>query len=131
MPFKPVEIEGLAQLKRSLHEVSGGIEKNLTADLKEAARPAKDIAERLALSKISGMKRSRVHWNEMRLGVSGSIVYIAPKQRGAKRTPARRRPNLSSLIVEKAINPALEVSEHRIEAGAQKAVDRAIRAAGF
>lgn len=128
MPFDAVKVEGLADLQRSLREVSKGIQANLTTELLVAAQPARAVAERLAVDRISRMRQSG--WNEMRLGTSGSIVYMAPKRRG-RGNASRRRPNLGRLLVSRAMEPSLALTGQRIEAGAQKAVDRAIRQAGF
>lgn len=130
MPFDAVRVEGLADLERGLRELSRDLKLGLNRDLVEAAQPARALAESLAVEKISGLARSKVPWQEMRLGTTGPLVYMAPKQRGTKH-PLHQRPNFGALLVAKAMEPALAATEPQIAAAAQRAVDTTIRKAGF
>jgi hypothetical protein len=63
--------------------------------LRAAAEPVRADAERLAVETIP---RIGVPWSRMRIGVTTTSVYLAPRQRGAK-LPKRRRPNLAALLL--------------------------------
>jgi len=59
-----------------------------------------------------------------RTGAS-TLVYVAPRQRGTRgRGPAgRRRPNLGNLLMDRAMQPALERHEHEITARFENLLD--------
>lgn len=50
----------------------------------------------------------------MRVGVTRTLVYVAPKQRGARFGP-RKRPNLAGLLATRAMEPALDINRPLVE----------------
>lgn len=126
-----VEVEGLAELQRALRELPGGIQQALKRGLIQGAEPIRTRAEALAAAEISGMSRQvTAHWQGMRVGTQGPLVYLAPASRGARHQP-RRRPNLGGLLLGKAMEPALVQGEDRLSAAVEREIDKAVAAAGF
>lgn len=110
-------VDGMADLQRALAIANRDVGSDVKAALESAADPVRFDAQKLALSEISGMARSRVPWHSMRVGVTRSLVYVAPVQRGVKsRTDRRRRrPNLFDRLLGDAMEPALERNITRVE----------------
>jgi len=110
-------VEGMNDLLRALSLVNRDLRSDVRTALEAAAEPVRFDAEHLALSEISGMVRSRIPWHGMRIGVTQREVYVAPRQRGLKsRTnDRRRRPNLFALLLQRAMEPALENNIGRVE----------------
>jgi hypothetical protein len=92
-------------------------------EFRQIAEPIRRDAETLAAAKIRRMERSP-QWAKMRIGITRNLVYIAPRQRGVRSRGAdpRRRPNLAPLLMERAMEPALE----RHAAGIERTLDRAL-----
>lgn len=88
--------------------------------LGEAAEPVRRDAEALASDRIPRIGSA---WARMRTGVTRRSVYVAPKKRGAKAT-ARRRPNLAPLLMERAMQPALDRNAGDAERRVETALDR-------
>lgn len=109
--------------------LGGEIHKELNDALKETAQPVADEAELLAMTRIRSMPRSP-HWAGMRIGVSVArgVVYMVPAAR-SKRT--RKRPNLAELLLERAMDPALEHNAAKIETAVENMFDRLTRENGF
>lgn len=100
-----VRIRGLAELQRDFRKISKDLTKELRNELKEAAEPVRAAAESKALSEIRNMPRSP-HWAGMRVGVAGrGMVYVVPR---ARRRGGSGRTNLKTLLLERAMDPALE-----------------------
>jgi hypothetical protein len=63
----------------------------------------------LAASEITGIGKALggggPDWSQMRVGVTRSLVYVAPKQR---RRRGNGRPNLATRLRDDALDPALE-----------------------
>jgi hypothetical protein len=96
----------------------------LNTGLRHAAEPVAADAERLASSSIRRMPRSP-RWSRMRVGVTRTLIYVAPKQRGARgRGNPRSRPNLANLLMDRAMQPALDRHTDEIVAGVGELVDR-------
>lgn len=93
--------------------MGGDVHKELNDALRAAAQPVADEAEMLAMTRIRNMPRSP-HWAGMRIGVSVArgVVYMVPAAR-SKRT--RKRPNFGELLLERAMDPALERNAAKIE----------------
>lgn len=74
---------------------------------REIARPVKEGAEALALTRISHIDS---RWWKMRIGITRNFLYVAPKQRGVKvKGPhPRKRPQFGILLAEKAMQPTAE-----------------------
>lgn len=70
------------------------------------------------------VKRDAVPWWRMRVGVTTKLVYVAPVQRGVKvrGRDSRRRLQFANLLMDRAMEPALE----RNQEAAVAAVDAAL-----
>lgn len=120
-----VRIRGLRELQSSLKKVNKEVAKTVRDELKEAAEPVRQTAERFAGAEISHIGPS---WGQMRLGVTSSTVYIAPKSRRRGGSP---RKNLAILLLEKAMFPALEEHQGYIIKRVERALDRLGESEGF
>lgn len=126
-----IEVEGLRELQRGLAELDVGVQQALKRGLLGGAEPIRVSAESLAHSEIPGMARQRAaHWEGMRLGTQGPLLYLAPASRGARR-PEMRRSNLASLLLGRAMEPAAAANEERLTVVVEREIEKAIAAAGF
>lgn len=117
-----VRIEGLRELERAFKLYGNGLEKGVRTALTKAAEPVRVEAEALARSTI---KVSAVDWSSMRVGVTRRTAYVAPRQKGraAKRNPRIRRPNLKPLLLDRAMQPALDRNVANVEREVGRALD--------
>jgi hypothetical protein len=118
-------VVGLRELQRSLAAMDKGIRKDLRDTLKAAVEPVRSDAQRLATANI---RHIGPRWSLMRVGVTSSLVYLAPKQRRRGGSP---RPNLAQLLMNRAMQPALDESENEIVAAVEIGLDRFITEHGF
>lgn len=127
MPSPAVTVSGLSDLQRAFTAIAPTVEADLRAALRALAEPVARDAEALARANI---RRIGEPWSQMRVGVTTSMVYVAPKQRGVKsRTDRRlRRPNLFDLLMGRSLEPALERNTAQIEAGVGRVLDGAVKA---
>jgi hypothetical protein len=107
-----VVMKGLPQLKRLAKAAAPEAHRDLTKGLRGVAEPIRADAESLAATSIS------------RVGVTQRLVYVAPRQKGVRaRGPhPKRRPKFATLLEQRAMTPALERNEGRIEAAANQAL---------
>lgn len=116
-----IAVTGVADLQRAFGNLSRDLGKGVREALAAAADPVRADASLLAREEISGLARARTpigqSWWQMRVGVTRQSVYVAPVQRGVKSKGRgkRRRPNLAPLLLEKAMEPALERNRDRVE----------------
>jgi hypothetical protein len=105
-------IRGLEELDRDFRKIAKDVTKEFRKELIEAAEPVKRTAEELALGRIRNMPRSP-RWAGMRIGVSvaKSSIYMVPS---ARRRGSAGRPNLANLLLERAMDPAVEQSADQI-----------------
>lgn len=113
----PIHVEGLRDLQRAFAVADKAVSRELKVALRRAAEPVRADAERLAAGEI---RRSRVDWSRMRTGVTRTLVYVAPKERGrsSRAFPARRRPNMRELLgapMERAFARNVGEVEGRVE----------------
>jgi hypothetical protein len=118
-----VVVKGLNEMSRAFARADKGLKKDLRSSMKEIADPVRADAERLAGSKIRNMGAGP--WAGMRVGVTQNLVYVAPKQRGraSRRNDRIRRPNLADLLMDRAMNPALDAHASEIEDAFGDALD--------
>lgn len=109
MPFDGVRVSGLRELERAFARFGAAEKKTLTVSLAAAAEPVRARAEELA---GTGIRNIGPRWQQMRVGVTTKLVYVAPKRRRG-RNPNLARPNLAGLLMDRAMSPALE--EKQIE----------------
>lgn len=109
-----IRVEGLKQLQRAFAVAGKEFSKDLRSALESAAEPVRSQAASSALTQISGMRRQRVPWNEMRVGVTRGSVYVAPKQRST-RIGSRKRRNIAGRLMDEAMQPALDANRGKVE----------------
>jgi hypothetical protein len=100
-----IAVEGLKELTRAFRLADTTLSKELRVALRQAAEPVRADAESLAVQEI---RKIGVPWSRMRVGVTQTAVYVAPRQRGRSTPPQRRRPNLADLLLGRSMVPALE-----------------------
>jgi len=105
-----VHVEGLAGLQRGFRTIDKNMHKELRNTLKKAAEPVRLDAEGRARSEIPNIGDT---WSRMRTGVTTNVVYVAPKTRGTR--GRYRRPNFATLLMDRAMAPALEAHADEIE----------------
>lgn len=112
---KAIRVENYKTVLRAFGKASKTVERGFKGSLREAAEPIRDTAERLAGSGAISNLRSGDPWTRMRIGVTSTAVYVAPRERGrrTRSRPAIGRPNLKPLILDNAMEPALD--RHRGE----------------
>lgn len=108
-----LRVEGFRELQRAFALADKALAREMRDGLRDAAEPVRADAERLAVSTIP---RIGLPWSRMRVGVTRTSVYVAPKQRGTRSSEARRRPNLAGLLLGRSMVPALEQNEARVAA---------------
>lgn len=108
MATKAISVDGLTELNRAFARAERDVRLEFRGTLRKAAKPVKDEAEVLASTDISHM--ATPPWTKMRVGVTRSLVYVAPRERGvkSKTNRARRRPQFGDTLLDKALEPALE-----------------------
>ena len=126
-----VRVNGLRELTRAFGKISKDLSNEVRDELLEAVEPVKQRAEQLALSRIRNMPESPAY-AEMRTGVSRArgVVFMVPAWR-SRRRPNRRRPNVGALLVERAMDPAVDEKTDDIVRGVEHVLDRLGRENGF
>lgn len=109
----PISVRGLTDLQRAFKFAEHDIHKDLRVALLSAGDPVRRAAEQLAVSAIS---RIGIPWSRMRVGVTRSSVYVAPVERGLQSRTNRklRRRKLKPLLLESALDPALEMNRSKV-----------------
>lgn len=120
-----VAIKGLRELQRDLNSYSKAAKKAVRVELAAVAEPVRATAEQLAAANISHIGPV---WERMRVGITTSLVYVAPKTR---RKLGTGRPNLAGLLDDRAMQPALDQHEHGIESALEAMLDRLGDSHGF
>lgn len=117
-----VRVRGLADLNRALARTSKDVRLGIRKELRQVGEPVADEAESLALARIRSMPRSP-QWADMRVGVTTNLVYVVPRQRGTK-TPSRKRTNLAGLLMDRAMQPALDHHQDEVERDLERMLGR-------
>lgn len=124
-----IRVSGLRDLQSAFKKISKDLSKELRAELVEVAEPVRREAELLAAGEILNIGDA---WSQMRVGVTSSLVYVAPKRRRRRGAPpTAARPNLAGLLFERAMSPALDAHASKIEDRLERMVDRLGGANGF
>lgn len=126
-----VRVNGLKELTRAFGVLSKELDKEVRESLLEGVEPVRERAEQLALSGIRHMVRSP-EYAEMRTGVSRArgVVFMVPAWR-SRRIPGRKRPNLADLLLNRAMDPALEENTEEIIRGVERTLDQLAGEQGF
>jgi hypothetical protein len=104
-----IQVEGLADLQRAFTAADRALREDLRDALQEAAAPVRADAQTLTGITISGMRKSP-DWTRMRVGQSGTVVYVVPVERGAKgraNQRLRRGTRFKTMMLRRAMEPAL------------------------
>jgi hypothetical protein len=117
-----VIVKGLREVNAAFAKTDRDIRLGWRAGMREVAEPVRRDAEASASASIRNMPGSP-RWSRMRTGVTRTMVYVAPRQKGARRNPYARRPNLADLLMDRAMEPALARHEHEIEERIDHLVD--------
>lgn len=107
MAERTLRVRGIEELNRALKHADRDVRLGVKKLQAGVAEPVRADAEALAVSSIT---RIGPVWSRMRIGVTVRSVYVAPKQRGVQSRGAslRKRPNLAPLLMNKAMQPALD-----------------------
>lgn len=121
-----VTVIGLRELTTAFAKIGGEVQTEFRASERQIAEPIRRDAESLAGSQIRNMHRSP-RWMKMRTGVSRSLVYVAPRQRGVKGRgydPRRRGKKFADLMMNRAMDPALKRHTAEVERDVTQLLDR-------
>jgi hypothetical protein len=118
----PVTVKGLRELQAAFAHADKETNRLLRAGLREVAEPVRAEAEQLAVERIP---RVGPRWSRMRTGVTRKVVYVAPRERGLRTRgdDPRRRPRFGTLLMDRAMEPALERHAPEIEAAVEHLLD--------
>jgi hypothetical protein len=119
----PIVLRGQHELLASLTHADRALRLGVRRGLRQAAEPVQRGAEQLALTGIGNMARSP-KWSRMRVGVTRNVVYVAPRQRSTRGRRPSSRPNLADLLMDRAMQPALEQHIDEVEARLEELLDR-------
>lgn len=108
-----VRVRGYRELSRAFSKADRALEGEMKAAFEDVAEPIRSDAERLAVSQI---RHIGPRWGLMRTRLIRSGIYVAPRERGrhSRRQSGLRRPNLAGLLMDRAMQPALDRNEHQV-----------------
>lgn len=113
-----VSVRGLRELNQAFARADKDTRKFVREAEKEVAEPIRVTAEHMAATNI---RKIGQRWPQMRIGVTTKVVYVAPKSKGRK---GSKRKNLAGLLMDKAMQPALDRHRGRVEHDLEKALDK-------
>lgn len=122
---KYVRVTGAFELERAFMQLRREVLTELRPALREIAEVVRTDAAQLAESEISNIGP---RWSEMRVGVPLRGAYVAPKARNRGGSP---RPNLAGLLMDRALQPALDKNEDNVMRRVDELVANAANRAGF
>lgn len=111
-----VAVEGMSSLLRAFAAADKALERDLKDALEEAAAPVSRDARSLSAGRIRNLEAGDP-WSVFRIGSTRSVVYVAPRERGttARGDQRKRRRNLGNLLMDRAMQPALERNRGAVE----------------
>jgi hypothetical protein len=124
-----IAVEGLRDVQKALKNADKDVRLGIRKELRGIAEPVKATAEQLAVPRIRGL-RAGAPWSKMRVGVTQTMVYVVPKQRGRKRggqpSGPRRRADLvfKDLMIDRVFEPTMYVHQDRIGREVEQMLDR-------
>lgn len=113
-----VIVHGAHELEAAFQDVKVKVDPDVGKTLSAAGRKVRDSARQLAVANISNIGPV---WSQMKSGRRSTVVYVAEKQHRSGGSP---RPNLSPLLFNQALLPAV----HENEGATVAAVDAALEA---
>lgn len=106
-----VHVRGLADLQRAFVLADREEAKLLRRELLVSAAPVQQLAQGKALGEI---RKMTFPWAQMRVGQAKAVVYIVPKRKGTHGRGSGRRPNLKTLLLDRALIPALDARKGEV-----------------
>lgn len=108
-----IRVEGLRDLQRAFSLADRRLKTELRDRLRDAAEPVRADAENLAGERVRNIGG---RWSRMRVGVTQRVVYVAPRERGvtSRGRASSRRPNLGGLLMDRAMQPALDQNREEV-----------------
>lgn len=91
---RAIVVDGVSELRRAFGRADKKLGRDLATTLKNVGEPVRAGAERNVLGGIPSIGFA---WSRMRTGITRSVVYVVPKERGrqSRANPKLRRPNLA------------------------------------
>lgn len=110
---RAIVVDGVGELRRAFNRADRKLGRDLARTLKDVGEPVREDAEQKVLA---GIPRIGFAWSRMRTGISRSVVYVVPKERGrqSRQNPKLRRPNLADLMGPE-MDQALTDNAHEVE----------------
>ena len=105
-----IRVDGLRELQRAFKTANKDLAKEMRSSLRSAAEPVRREAEARTVREIRNIGTV---WDDMRTGVLTNQTYVAPRRRRKGGSP---RPNLAGLLMERAMQPALDANARAVEA---------------
>lgn len=126
---RAVRVEGLRELERAFGAADRELRNDFRDALEESAAPVRSDAQALAGSGVIRNLHAGDPWAGMRTGVGRSVAWVAPMERGAKGrgNQRRRRRRFADLLVDRAMEPALDLSVAKVEARFEQLMDEVFR----
>jgi hypothetical protein len=108
-----IRVKGLRELNRAFARADRDIRLGFRGALKDAAEPVRADAESLSRERIANIGD---RWSRMRVGITTRVVYVAPREKGVttRGGAAARRPNLAGLLMDRAMQPALDQNREQV-----------------
>lgn len=120
-----VKVSGRAELERAFAELGRDVRVGMRPALREVGEVVRADAQSRAGANIRNIGPT---WERMRLGVTLRAVYIAPRTHANGGSP---RPNLAPLLMDMAMQPALDAHQEAALARIDELVNRSADEAGF
>lgn len=116
-------IRNMDEVNRALLLAGADFNKQKNLRLRGFARPVANDAQRLATERISHIG---TRWDDMRIGVTPDMVYVAPVARGSK-VGNRKRRKFAALLMGRAMIPALELNRDSVASKIDALCERMVR----
>jgi hypothetical protein len=117
-----LRVEGLASLQKHFAVIDKELSGDLRDGFRKAAEPVRRDAEALTVQAIG---ISRVPWHQMRVGVTRTSVYVAPKQLGRNTPPNRRRRSYRTTVLPRMLT-ALHANAGRVRQEAERTLNNSL-----
>lgn len=125
MAASQIRVKGATELEAAFLGLRREVVAELRPALREIAQPVRELAAEKALASIPNIG---ARWARMRVGVTAKVVYIAPASRRSGGSP---RKNLGPLLMDRAMQPALDESQDAIVAKLDALVELSAARHGF
>ena len=117
-----VKVTGWRELDAAFRKINKDVDRQIRGILAAAAEPVRRRAEERAASEIRNVNPGDP-WSQMRIGVTTKVVYVAPQRRGSKGIGPQKRKNFGPLLMDRAMEPALEENTVQTVALVEAALD--------